>query len=134
MNFKSQASVEYMIIIGFVTLAVIVILGMAYFYSDLIKDRIRMNQIETFAVQLINSAESVFFSGEPSKTSVRLYLPENVRNLEIDSSGIALDVLTSSGINKRYFSSRVPLQGNISSIQGVKIISIEAKNNYVLLS
>lgn len=134
MKYKSQASVEYLIIVGFVTFAVIVILGMAYLYSNLIKDKIRMNQIETFAVQLINSAESVFFSGEPSKTSVRLYLPENIKSLEINSDGIVLEVSTNSGVNKRAFSSKVPLQGNISSTPGVKIISIEAKNNYVLIS
>ncbi len=134
MKSNSQASVEYMIIVGFVTFLVIIIIGMAYFYSDLIKDKIKINQAETFAVQLINSAESVFFSGEPSKTLVRLYLPENVRSVEINSDSIVINISTSSGFNIRAFTSKVPLQGNISSSPGVKIFSIEAKNNYVLIS
>jgi len=36
--------------------------------------------VESFGEQLINSAESVYFAGEPSKTVVSLYLPEGVRN------------------------------------------------------
>jgi len=134
MKIKGQASVEYMIIVGFVTFAVIVILGMAYLYADIIKDRLRGSQIESFGGQLVNSAESIFFSGEPSKTAVRLYLPENINDIQINSEGVVITFSLSSGTNIREFPSRVPLQGDLLNYPGVRIISIEAKNNYVLLS
>ena len=134
MKNKGQASVEYMIIVGFVTFAVIIILGMAYFYSGMIKDKLRGSQIESFGSQLVNSAESVFFSGEPSKTAIRLYLPENIDDIQINSDGVVITFSLSSGTNIREFESRVPLQGEISDSPGVKVISVEAKNNYVLLS
>ena len=133
-NTKSQAGVEYMIILGFVTFAVISILIMAYFYSDQIRDRLRLNQVESFANQLVNSAESVFFAGEPSKTTVRLYLPEGIKSIEITSDAIIINTHLSSGDNLRAFDSKVPLQGTISISEGIKKLSIEAKENYVLIS
>ena len=83
MKKRAQIGVEYMIIVGFVTFAIMSVLVLAIFYSGQIKDSIKLNEVENFVAQLISSAESVFFAGEPSKTTVRLYLPEGVESLEI---------------------------------------------------
>mgnify|MGYP001558229136 CR=1 FL=1 len=123
-----------MIIIGFVTLAVISVLALAYFYSDSIKDKIRLTHIERFTSQLINSAESVFFSGEPSEATIRLYLPEGVKSIEINSTYVIITARTTSGENKRAFKSSVPLQGVISPGEGIKKLLIQAKDDYVLIS
>lgn len=131
---KAQAGVEYMIIVGFITFAIISIFSLAIFYSGQIKDRIKLNQVENFAIQFVNSAESVFFAGEPSKTTIRLYLPEGVKNLELTSDHLIITVAVSSGENKRAYKSRVPIQGNISPGEGIKKLSLEAKEEYVLVS
>lgn len=131
---KTQAGVEYMIIIGFVTLAIMAVLTLAYLYSGLIKDRIRINQVETFAIQLINAAESVYFAGEPSETTVSLYLPDGVKTLGISSDYILISTQTSSGENKRAFKSRVPIQGSISAGEGVKKLLVQAEATYVSIS
>src|SRR3989344_4511936 len=96
---KAQTAVEYMIIISFVTFAVIATLSLSFFYVGLIRDRIILNQVENFAIQLINSAESVFFAGEPSKTTVSFYLPEGVKAIEILSNQVVITTQTSSGEN-----------------------------------
>jgi len=136
-NFKKngQASVEYMIIVGFVTFAVVTILALSFFYVGLTRDRIRLNQVESFAAQFINSAESVFFLGEPSQTVASLYLPEGVESIQIDSvtNSLIVTTRTSTGINKRSFSSRVPIQGSVSATEGVKKLSFKAKADYVLV-
>lgn len=141
---KGQVGIEYMILIGFVTLIITSILIMAFVYSDKIKDRIRLNQVESFCVQLIGSAESVFFAGEPSKTTIRLYLPEGVNSLEIKCGGganppcpvdesyyLVAGVSTSSGEDKSAYKSRVPIQGTISTGTGTKKLSLEAREDYV---
>ena len=127
---RSQAGIEYMIVVGFITFAVLSILSLSYFYSEAAKTKIRMNQIESFINQLINSAESVFFAGEPSRVSVSLYLPDGVKKITIDTS----EIIVYTGKDVRSFRSRVPLQGNISFVEGVKSLSIEAKPDYVLIS
>ena len=144
---RGQAGIEYMILLGFVTFIIMSILVLAFVYSDRIKDRIKLNQVENFAVQLVNSAETVFFAGEPSKTTIRLYLPEGVTSLEIKCSGgsdppcpvgesyyLVSTVITSSGENIRSFKSKVPIQGVIPTGTGTKKLSLEAKEDYVQVS
>ncbi|MBU0958859.1 MAG: hypothetical protein KKB31_02825 [Nanoarchaeota archaeon] len=131
---KGQVGVEYMIVIGFVTLAIMSVLALAYFYSDEIKGNIKLNQVESFASQLIGKAESVFFAGEPSKNTVELYLPENVESLEIRNDGIL--ITTNIGLEKsvRLFKSKVPLSGTITPTLGLKKISLEAREGDVLVT
>lgn len=129
---KGQAGVEYLIIVGFVTFAIMSIIVLAFFYSDQIKDRIRLNQVENFASQLTSSAESVFHSGEPSKTTVRLYLPEGVQSVEITQDSVFITTTVSGGVNKRAFSSSVPLEdGTINSGEGIKKLTLTAQENFV---
>lgn len=130
---KGQIGIEYMIIIAFVTFAIMTTLSLAVFYSGQVKDDIKLNQVENFAVQLINSAESVFFAGEPSKATVRLYLPEGVQSVAINSEGLFITVQGSHGITKRLFTSRVPLSGSISPNQGTKKITLTATETNVLI-
>ncbi len=131
---RSQSGVEYMIVIGFVSFAVMVILLMSGYYSNLTKDKIRMNQIESFAEQLINNAETVFFAGEPSEKTVNLYLPSGVKEIIITSNSIVMTISSSSGDNLRSFGSNVPLQeGSISNVEGVKVLSIKARENFVVI-
>ena len=93
-----------------------------------------MNQVEGFTIQLINNAESVFFAGEPSETTIGLYLPAGVNEIEISSTNIRVNVSSSTGENIRVFKSRVPLQGTITTTEGIKSLSIEAKEDYILIS
>jgi len=129
-----QAGIEYMIIVGFVTFAVLSILVLAMAYSGQIRDRVKINQVESFATQLLNSAESVFFAGEPSKTTVSLYLPEDVTEINITSNYLVITLITSSGVNKRAFESRVPIEGTISAGEGIKKLTLEARETYLWVS
>ena len=125
MTAKAQVGIEYMMVVGFVTLAIVSVLTLAYFYSDQIKDSIRLNQVESFATQVLNSAESVFFAGEPSKTTVKLYLPE----------GILIKTKTrSGGENIRFYESKVPLVGSISSTEGIKRVAVIAEEDKVSIN
>lgn len=131
---KSQAGIEYLIVIGFVTLAIISIIFIAYFYSGMARDRIVLNQVEVFANKIINSAESVFYAGEPSRAYVTAYLPAQVTSIEIIDKNIVIVTSTSSGNAKRAFSSKVQLQGSISTGEGAKRIKLQAEQDKVLIS
>ena len=135
MTAKAQVGIEYMMVVGFVTLAIVSVLTLAYFYSDQIKDRIRLNEVESFATQVLNSAESVFFAGEPSKTTVKLYLPEGVNEIAISPEGILIKTKTrSGGENVRFYESKVPLVGSISSTEGIKRVAVIAEEDKVSIN
>lgn len=132
---RGQVGIEYMLIVGFVTFAILSVLVIAVFYSDKIKDRVKVNQIEAFATQLLNSAESVFFAGEPSKSTVNLYLPSGVNDIDIISNSLVINFSTSSPIDDlRVFESRVPIQGTITSGEGIKKLTLEATPTYLSIS
>jgi len=139
MGKRSQVGVEYIIIVGFVTMAIISIVVLAYFYSGQIKDKIRLNQVESFAFNLVSSAEVVFFAGEPSKTTISLYLPEGVVTILVaeDEDAIVITTQVSGGrYNTRAFYSKVPLNASspISTSAGIKNLVLEAEANYVMIT
>lgn len=131
---KAQVSIEYLIIVGFVTFVVMVIIGIALFYSGTIKDKIKENQINNFANKIISTAESVYYSGAPSKATISCYIPNSVKNIKIEEYDLIIEFSSSSGINKIAFSSRVPISGTLSTSQGLKKIKIEAQSDKVIIS
>lgn len=132
---KGQVGTEYMIIVAFVTLAITSILIFAFFYSNQVKDSLKENNIENFASQLISSSETVFFSGEPSKTTIQLYLPAGVEDISISSYDIVVTTRTSGGsLNIRNFQSKVPLNGTINPSEGLKKIVLEAKEDFTQIN
>jgi len=131
---KAQSSLEYMLLIGFVTLAISVVLITAYFYINFSKDRIKENQVENFSGKIISSAESVFFSGEPSQTTITIYIPSGVEDINFNAKELEITYITSSGTNKVSFSSRVDLSGEINKLEGTKILIIKALENEVLIT
>ena len=128
---NAQISTEYLIVVGFVTFLVFTIFSISIIYSNTVKDRIILDQSESFAKQLINSAESVFFAGEPSKATINLYLPQKVSSIEINGTDVIISVSTGSGENKRAYESAVPLQGEISVSEGTKRLTLTAREGYV---
>lgn len=125
----SQISMEYIIILGFVMIVIIGILGTALFYSGSIKDRIKIIQVNNFANKIITTAESVYYYGEPSKSTISVYLPEGVKEITISQNNLFITTQVSSGLEKSSFSSEVPIDGVISTSSGIKKIVIRAEVN-----
>lgn len=131
---RSQVSMEYIIIMGFVTFVLIGIVGIALIYSNSIKDRIRIVQVYNCADKIISTSESIFYMGHPSKATISCYFPENVKQVEILENSVFITVQTSSGLSKMAFFSNVPISGNINPNQGIKNIQIEAGVNETIIS
>lgn len=131
---KGQISVEYLIVIGFVVFLVISIVGIGYFYASGIRDRIRVNQVTTFASKLISSSESVFYAGEPSKLTITAYLPVGIRSIEVIENDLIISMTTNSGITTMAFTSNVPINGIISTEEGVKRVEVIATENEAYFS
>ncbi len=131
---RAQVSFEYIVIMGFVTFIIIGILGVSFLYSNSIKDRIKMIQVNNFGNKVVSSAESVFYAGEPSKITIKGYLPEGVEEVDIQDDYIFISIQLSSGFTKISFSSEVPIQGSITNSPGVKNVEIEAQEDVVVIS
>ena len=131
---RGQISTEYLVIVGFITFVVISILGIALVYTSSIKNSIKVNQNAQFSDKLSSSSESRVFAREPSKIEITGYIPEGVTNIQILEKEIVITFTTNSGENIRSFTSRVSLEGNITSNSGVKVLQLVAKENKVVIS
>jgi hypothetical protein len=131
---RGQISIEYLVIVSFITFFIIVILGIALLYSSQIRDSVRMSQIEKFSKKIISSAETVFYAGEPSKSTINAYLPEGVTNIQILEKEITLTISLSSGINRISYLSKVPIDGTISTMDGIKKIQVLATSSKSLIT
>jgi len=97
---KGQISVEYLVVVGFVTFLVIGVLGVAVYYSAQLRDSIKFYQLENYAEKIVSGAESVFYSGEPSRVTITAYLPAGVQSVEIIEDQIVVSISTANGVAK----------------------------------
>lgn len=137
MNFnkkRAQISIEYLIVIGFVVFLIITMIGVAFVYSSNIQDKLRSNQLDYFANKVISSSETVYYSGPPSKLTVKAYLPSGITGISISGNQILFNFTTNTGLNKISYKSDVPLTGSLSINEGVKRIVISAQTGNVLIS
>jgi uncharacterized protein (UPF0333 family) len=131
---RGQISTEYLIVVSFVLFIVLTALGIALAYSSQIKDTMKFSQIESFSTKVISQAESVFYSGEPARTTVSAYLPEGINEISIEDYFIVFNVSTKSGNSISSFRSNVNLTGSLSASSGVKRVYINATTNSVIIS
>lgn len=131
---RAQISIEYLIVIVFVTFVIISLLGIALYYSAEIKNSIKFNQLERFANKLTTSSESVFYAGMPSRATITAYLPEGIKNVSISGKDVIFEVSTSSGLTKISYTSNVVLEGTITPNSGVKRVKLTAEQDKVTVS
>lgn len=136
MKKRGQISFEYLIIMGFVTFIIVGVLAIAFFYSNNVKDRIKINQMTNYANKIVSTSESIFYAGYPSKATITVYLPENVISVDVNSAedSIIIAIQTSSGVAKTSFSSNVPISGALGTNMGLNKVQIEAGTTEVVIS
>jgi hypothetical protein len=134
---NAQVSIEYILILGFVSFVVLSILGVAIYYTGNIKDRIKSNYINNYGNKIVSTSEYIFYSGEPSKATITCYLPESVEDVYVNANSLVITYSTSSGKNIRSFDSNVPIVENLSSdltvSPGLKRIEITARSNNAII-
>ena len=135
---KGQISTEYLIVMGFVTFLVISLLGIAFLYVSQIKDNLKINQINTFGKKMVNSAETVYFAGTPSRATILLDMPQGVNGISVssDQKRLIISISTNTGLNVLSFPSTVPLtlDGSLTLTSGVKRVRLEATDTEVIIS
>lgn len=131
---KSQVSVEYLLILGFVTLMVIPLIILYYTYTLNSSDEIATSQIGLIANKIVDAAESVYFLGEPSQTTIKVYMPNKVAGTSLDNKEILFNISTKSGISEIVQISSVNLIGNLPVREGIYFITLNATSTGVIIS
>ena len=122
---------EYMIILGFVAVITIPLVVIFMTQSDETNDDVKSNQVYLIAKKLADSAESVYYLGEPSKTTLKVYFPEDIFSVSIGNQEIMFRMKTRSGVDDVVVMTAVDVNGTLPITAGTHYIKIESKGDYV---
>lgn len=128
---KAQVAMEYILIIGFALLIAIPLFLLFNFYTVEARNEVTINQADSIARKIVDSAETVYYLGEPSKITIKVYMPTNIENLTINDGNVWFKIKIGEHPIDVVQSSEVNITGNVSYKAGVKNINVESKGDYV---
>jgi uncharacterized protein (UPF0333 family) len=133
MEKKAQVSAEYLILLSFILAFTLVMFVLLQSYGQEAKDSIRLTQADQIAQKLVDTAEEVFYLGEPSKITVRISMPENVESVSIGNKELYFVINTQQGNNEVGCISKINITGSLPLSPGNYDVVVESKGDYVLV-
>ena len=138
---KGQSSLEYLLIVALTFAIIVPTTYLFYNYSKESSLQINDAQITRLGRNIVDSAESIFYSGQGSKTVLELNVPDNTASaVIIDGRELVFNITTDFGVSEIVFFSSVNLTTigsncivntcNIPELgsSGLKKVKIEAVN------
>lgn len=131
---KAQVGVEYLMIMGFVSLMVVPLVVIYFTSVQDSGDEINGRQAINIARKVADAAESVYYLGEPSQTTLKVVIPPNVQSAVINNTEIIFRMKGKNGISDLVQVSSVNLTGSLPSSNGMHTITVKAESGSVLVS
>jgi hypothetical protein len=131
---NGQVSIEYMFIIGFATMMTIPLLLIYYTYTSDSADSVASSQAIQIARSVVDSAESVYYLGTPSQTTLKVNFPDRIQSINLSNREIVFRLSTNSGTVDVVQVSSVNLSGSLPTNQGIHILTIKAEVGYVKIT
>ena len=134
-NKPAQVSVEYMFLIGFVTVITIPLIVIYQSFTQESNEEISSTQINEVAKKIVDAAESVYYLGEPSQTTLKANIPGNVVLANLSAGyEVVFKVMTKTGRSDIVQNSPVNITGSLPVNKGTYTLTFKAKPNYVEVS
>lgn len=119
---------EYLLVASFVILLTIPLIIIFTQQSTSFNNEVSLSQTNKALNRIIDSANTVYYLGTPSKRTISVYFPEGINSLTVENDSIL-------AIVRRDFVFSVisdsQLNGTLSNIEGLHTVTIEAKDNFV---
>lgn len=132
---EAQFSIEYLMIIGFVTLITIPLIIIYYTFIQQSGDEINSAQTLQILKKVIDASESVYYLGEPSQTTLKVNIPDNIVSADLSSGfEVIYQINTRVGKVDIVQNSNVNLTGSLPIRKGTYKITIKAVSDHVEVS
>lgn len=135
---KSQASMEHVMIVAVAFLTIVPMVYLFYSYSQSSVEDINFARLHKFGNTLVNTAETVYYLGEPTRITLEETVPEGIKNMTIKIDGQIYELIfTLQDGSDAVYSSNVNISGVFDEYDyssGLKRIIIESKGYYVLIN
>ena len=122
----SQSSLEYILVVALTFAIIMPTTYLFYNYSKESSQKITDAQVTSIGRSIVDSAETMFYSGQGSKTTLDINVPDNVAGaVIIDGRELVLNITTSFGVSEIVFFSTVNITtgsgctGNVCNISGL---------------
>ena len=110
---KAQSSLEYLLVVALTFAIIVPTTYLFYNYSKESSQEITDAQVTKLGRIIVDAAESIFYSGKGSKTTLELTIPDNIQSVVIiDGREIVFNITTSFGISEIVFFSSANLTTN----------------------
>ena len=134
MDNKSQVSVEYMFVMGFAALMTIPLLLIYYTYTADSADSVASGQAMQIARKIVDSAESVYYLGKPSQTTLKINFPDRIESTNLSNREVVFRIATQAGTTDIVQISSVNLSGSLPTTEGIHIVTVKAEDGYVRIT
>lgn len=132
---EGQVSVEYMFLIGFATIITIPLILIYQTFTQESNDDISSAQIEQVARKIIDSAESMYYLGEPSQTTLKVNIPNNLILVNFSSGyEIVFRIKTKAGEADIVQNSAVNITGSLPIAKGTYTVTVKAMTDHAEVS
>ena len=131
---RAQVAMEYMIIIGFVAVITIPLVIIFQEHSKKTSEEISSAEVYQISKRISDAAETVYYLGMPSKTTLKLYFPPGINSVNISDHEIIFRMRIAGGEDEVVTYSPVNVSGAVNTNQGVHHISVESMGGYVWVS
>ncbi len=121
-------------IMGFVSLMVVPLVVIYFTSVQDSGDEINGRQALNIARKVADAAESVYYLGEPSQTTLKVMIPPNIQSAVVNNTEIMFRMKTKSGVSDLVQVSSVNLTGSLPSSNGMHTITVKAESGSVLVS
>lgn len=123
---RAQVAMEYLMVASFLLLLTLPMIVLFYQESVSFNNEIALAQTTKSINKIVNTANTVYYLGPPSKRTIQVYLPEGISSIDIINSSITVVVA-----NKLQFTieSESSLNGSLSTNPGLHIVEVESKTN-----
>ncbi|PIN70514.1 hypothetical protein COV93_01195 [Candidatus Woesearchaeota archaeon CG11_big_fil_rev_8_21_14_0_20_43_8] len=122
---------EYLTIVGFVMVIIIPMLVIFYDFKSEAADTIRSSQVRQVGMKIVDTAETIYFLGEPSSTLLRIYLPDKIQSVEMLGREIVFNISTRVGVDQIVMLSEVNVTGTIPNNAGLHNMRFQSHGTYV---
>ncbi|MBI3034158.1 hypothetical protein HYY72_03280 [Candidatus Woesearchaeota archaeon] len=131
---KAQVSTEYLIVVSFALLLTIPTIVIFFSQSTDNIEQVNNQQAKQIARKIIDSAESVYYLGKPSATTLKVVMPGGIQKIDITNRMIVITIDERAGPTDIIEVSSVNLTGSLSPSSGVMHIRVENIGDMVNIS
>jgi hypothetical protein len=99
MGKRSQASFDYLVIVGIAMVLIIPTFYLFYTHSREASTQIASSRMDMVGSELLKQSKTIYYTGKNAKTTVEFELPDNLVNFTVENNSVATEMVMTTSIS-----------------------------------